>query len=56
MRAEPSARTDEHLTVPAGDVRSAAEAVPVSHLMLEQAARTASFRLWAPLGFPAAGT
>jgi hypothetical protein len=40
---------DELFTVPAGDVRSFAEAFPVSQLTLEQGAREASFQLWAPV-------
>jgi hypothetical protein len=39
---------DGLFAVPAGSVRSATEAFPVNHLTLEQAARAASFRLWAP--------
>ena len=39
---------DDLFAVPAGSVRSAAEAFPVNHLTLEQAARAASFPLWAP--------
>jgi hypothetical protein len=39
---------DELFAAPQGDVRSADEAYPIRHVTLEQAARDASFELWAP--------
>src|SRR4051794_18281421 len=39
---------DDSFARPPGDVRTAADAFPTLYLTLEQAARTAAFRLWAP--------
>ena len=39
---------DDLFAPPPGDVRSIHEAYPVSYLTLEQAARAATFQLWAP--------